>query len=86
MTSVGSSSQATSVASLVNFEFADCHDVGHERIEEPLLLALRPVLRVMMAELAQLLARFDAELDAAVPEHLACFALVNLGIHVERRE
>ena len=43
-------------------------------------------LRVVAAELAELLARLDAELDAAVPQHLAGLALVNLGVHVERGE
>ncbi len=38
----------------------------------------------MAAELAQLLARLDAELDAAVPEHLAGLAVVQLRVDVER--
>ena len=42
--------------------------------------------RVVPAELAQLLARLDAELDAAVPEHLAGLAVVHLGVDVERGE
>ena len=65
---------------------ADRHHVGHERIEEPFLLGALAGLRVVAAELAQLLARLDAELDAAVPQHLAGLALVNLGVHVERGE
>ena len=71
----------------MNFEPRIVDDVGHERIEEPLALRRsRPVLRVVPAELAQLLARLDAELDAAVPQHLAGLAGVDLGVDVERGE
>ena len=62
------------------------HAVGHERVEEPLLLRIARSACVVVAELAQLLARLDAQLDAAVPQHLAGLALVDLGVDVERRE
>jgi hypothetical protein len=65
---------------------ADRHDIGDERIEEPSLLRVAPVAFIEMNELPQLLAHFDAKLDAAVPEHLARLALVHLGVHVERCE
>ena len=64
---------------------ADGHDVGYERIEEPLLLGAAPGARVVAAELAQLLACFDAERDAAIPQHLARLAVVDLRVHVQRR-
>ena len=86
MTSVGRSSQATSVTSAVKLRSANRDDVGHERIEEPGFLGAAAGLGVVAAELAQLLARLDAELDAAVPQHLPGLALVHLGVHVERRE
>ena len=65
---------------------ANGDDVGHERIEEPLFLGVAARRRIVAAELAQLLARLDAELDAAVPQHLAGLAVVQLCVHVERRK
>ena len=59
---------------------------GTNGIEEPLLLGASAGRLVVAAELAELLARLDAELDAAVPQHLAGLALVDLGVHVERGE
>ena len=40
----------------------------------------------MAHEFAQFLARLDGEFDAAVPQHLAGLAFVDLGIDVERGE
>ena len=64
----------------------DRHHVGDERIEEPLLLVAAAGLRVVVAELAELLARLDAELDAPVPQHLAGLAVVDLRVHVQGGE
>ena len=60
--------------------------VGHEGVEEPLFLRRAAAAREVLAELAQLLARLDAELDAAVPQHLAGLAFVDLGVDVQRCE
>ena len=65
---------------------ADRHRIGHERIEEPPFLRALPDPLVVVAKLAELLAGLDAELNASVPQHLAGLALVNLCIHIERRE
>jgi hypothetical protein len=64
----------------------DGHHVRHERIEEPFFLRAASDPGVALAELAQLLAGFDAQLDAAVPEHFAGLALVHLGVDVQRGE
>src|SRR4030095_4758394 len=64
----------------------DRHDVGYERIEEPLLLSAATGAHVVTAELPQLLAHLDAKLDTTVPQRFARPALVHLGVDVERRE
>ena len=74
------------MASAAKRERLHRHPVGHEGVEEPLLLRIAAGAREVLAELAQLLARLDAEFDAAVPQHLAGLALVHLGVDVERRE
>ena len=48
--------------------------------------SLRPSALLVARDLAELLARLDAELDALVPEPLAALALVHLRVHVQRRE
>src|SRR4030095_6866973 len=58
----------------------DRHDVGYERIEEPLLLSAATGAHVVTAELPQLLAHFDAKLDTTVPQRFARPALVHLAL------
>ena len=60
----------------------DRNHVGHERIEEPLLLLATTGFCVVAAEGAELLPRLDAQLDASIPQHLPGFALMDLGVHV----
>src|SRR4029450_7754430 len=63
---------------------ADRHHVRHKWVEEPPLFLVSTRCLVMTRELTELLARLDAKFDAAIPQHLAGLAVVNLGIDVER--
>ena len=65
------------------FKVADRHNVRHKGIEEPSLLGTLTRTLIVVAEFTKLLACFNSEFDAAVPEHLASFALVNLRVHVK---
>ncbi len=56
---------------------------GLNRIEKPLVLThLASALEVTL-ELAEFFACFDAEIDTAIPQHFAAFALVDLGVDVQ---
>src|SRR5260370_2871417 len=63
-----------------------CDDIRDERIKEPLLVVAAAGLRIIVTELAELLAGFDTELNAAIPQHLARLSLMDFGVDIERGE
>src|SRR5215207_3949457 len=63
---------------------ANCYGIRHEGIEKPSFLISAARTLVIVDELTEFLARLYAQLDAAVPKHLARLAFVDLGIDVQR--
>ena len=85
-TSVGRSCQGTSVTSSVKREPRIVTTSGTKGSKNHFSCVGPAGALVEADELAELLPRLDAELDAAVPQHLAGLALVDLGVHVQRGE
>ena len=79
-------SQATPSASLVNSDPLIVTTSGTNGSEKPFLLLTFAHSCIVASELAQLLAGLDTQFDAAIPEHHARLALMDLRIHLQRGE